>query len=430
MLLRSSSSVLAAAVASATYQRTTTTTTTTAACDDEEEVKSNLSKYVRQPNDEVLGLLRKSHRRKYYFDLPPEMHSHRVAGERLAGASGFFRPATDEGGASFGGRVEAFKDVAWEQRDATGGWHTRSGSSVQFELTDCIRRSSSNRSGSNGDSQGGKDESDTSRGGGCADCHWLQFARAWEIDTAGRRLAKGYEANGSFKKLDEWYLDADWKDILEQSVYYDAEGARNRRSLPTAIRALGEDPSSSSSSNGRSKGSDPGSGGRRVPLHRRWFSSFWPLPPPPPLSSGHSAGDGGSVAGGGEVSIFDSPRNTWIWGEHGRIGIDFVAYAVCRGVPRYEIKWEFVADCDGGGGGGGSINGGSGGGGGGGGGGGSGGAGGGLEWRVGNATGREVRAFDAPFDGASWRLGYARMSRDERTVEVPVDVPSWLVLVY
>ena len=285
-------------------------------------------------------------------------------------------------------------NVAWEQRDATGGWHTRSGSSVQFELTDCIRRSSSNRSGSNGDSQGGKDESDTSRGGGCADCHWLQFARAWEIDTAGRRLAKGYEANGSFKKLDEWYLDADWKDILEQSVYYDAEGARNRRSLPTAIRALGEDPSSSSSSNSRSKGSDPGSGGRRVPLHRRWFSSFWPLPPPPPLSSGHSAGDGGSVAGGGEVSIFDSPRNTWIWGEHGRIGIDFVAYAVCRGVPRYEIKWEFVADCDGGGGGGGSINGGSGGGGGGGGGGGSGGAGGGLVAR--RQRHRSPCAFDAP----------------------------------
>jgi hypothetical protein len=38
----------------------------------------------------------------------------------------------------------------------------------------------------------------------CSHCHWLQFARAWEVDVAGRRMAKVFEANGTFKKLDEW----------------------------------------------------------------------------------------------------------------------------------------------------------------------------------------------------------------------------------
>jgi hypothetical protein len=200
-----------------------------------------------------------------------------------------------------GGCVEAFKDVTYRSSYLKGSHE------VQFEL----KRSKP----------------------GSENCHFVQFVRAWELDTHGKRIKKSYNATGSFKYLDEWYLDAEWFPELEQSVHYDAFGARNRTPQ--------------------------------------------------------------------ELSIFDSPRNTWHWEEHSEIGMDFVVYVLVEGVPRWEITWEFVAKVD---------------------------EDGVLKWKVGDAQGREVDRFAPPFDDKKWRLGYR--TYDDGKLSEPLDVPAWLAKVY
>eukprot|EP00617_Octactis_speculum_P011181 CAMPEP_0185798148 /NCGR_PEP_ID=MMETSP1174-20130828/161996_1 /TAXON_ID=35687 /ORGANISM="Dictyocha speculum, Strain CCMP1381" /LENGTH=141 /DNA_ID=CAMNT_0028493629 /DNA_START=420 /DNA_END=842 /DNA_ORIENTATION=- len=65
--------------------------------------------------------------------------------------------------------------------------------------------------------------------------HFMQFARAWEMDLKGEAIAKTYEATGTFKRLGEWYLDVPWSDVIEQSVYYDATGASARSNTMLSI---------------------------------------------------------------------------------------------------------------------------------------------------------------------------------------------------
>ena len=250
--------------------------------------------FVRTPSDRLLDLLRKRHRSHYFEPLPKSEYMHRISATRLPDACGCFK-----GGG--GGRVEAFKDVKWQSSYAQGSHE------VQFELT---------------------------RESGVETCHFVQFVRAWELDTQKKPICKEYTANGTFHMLGEWYLDTEWFEEVDQSVFYDALGARNRTLQ--------------------------------------------------------------------ELSIFDSPRNTWHWGDHSKIGMDFVVYIVVDGCPCWEIKWNFVAEVE--------VD-------------------GVLKWKVREALGREVDHFPPPFDEKTWKLGYRTRDRYGNLSE-EIDVPVWLAQVY
>jgi len=276
-----------------------------------QQTGSNLSKFAKYPSDRLVKLLSERHARDFYFNRGADWYSQRTAGKEVSHAGGridLTSIAADTRRGSPTATLRVFTDV-----DVLFAGERELQYKIQLELR-------------------------SSTGEPIHNCHFLQFARSWEIDTKGVHLqdVNLFPLNGVYMRLGEWYLDTRWLEPLAQPVYYDAIGANNR--TPT------------------------------------------------------------------EVSMFDSPRNNWADGVHSKIGMEFVTFVVCGGEPRWEVRWQYVADLPSG-----EAR---------------------PSWRLEVLSGRAVREFPPPFDTRSWRLGYSQSDARGVKTDGAVDVPSWLVKVH
>src|SRR5690606_39065446 len=65
----------------------------------------------------------------------------------------------------------------------------------------------------------------TTEEGSCADCHFIQFVKAFSYDMGGN-ASNGMYQGSTWRRYGEWYLDTAW--IAPELPWYDTYGSHTR----------------------------------------------------------------------------------------------------------------------------------------------------------------------------------------------------------